>query len=576
MRFTRFAWFLQVCVCLFYAISSISVCSASSSKYIWPLSQNYGVSATFGEYRDDHFHAGIDVSTNGETGLPVMAIADGTVYRLRITRRGYGRALYLRHTDGMVSVYGHLESFSTNLGIEQQYQKRVAEQNNRYVGDVFLEPPITVHQGEVIAYSGESGAGLPHLHLELRKTEAVALNPLTNGFQDTLDPEPPVFQACYLYPLDADSAVDEELDTKEFRLFKQDSGYRANETPVVHGNFLLSVSAYDPSLRPYRRSPQRVTYSIDDQTVYSLSFDQVSYSDPEPFGLVYDLGKPGPSYYEYPYILGRISDVGSPFGSGPLSFYTNRLRPGLHRLKIDATDTNQNTSSAFLDFIVDHPPQVDIDRFSLTNTELTGSVRISDPDWQAQNPPALSIDAAYSLDDGKTFVPFPNGAMDLSPAKQTVIFNYRVPRSALAASLPARIYLKARGYDGIEYSFTRLAEISTGIPVTTAEVHPQGTVQISKYTNTLKVTFQTAQLMPGKIEMQAGSKKYEMQSRDLHLYEAVIPAPAGGGRLQLILPDQQQLTIPVTYLERGAANQDRKSTRLNSSHHQVSRMPSSA
>src|SRR5215510_4173327 len=73
--------------------------------YGWPLREKYGISATFGEYCYDHFHAGIDLSTNGDTGLPVLAVADGEVYRLKIQKRGYGKAIYIRHEGGVVSVY---------------------------------------------------------------------------------------------------------------------------------------------------------------------------------------------------------------------------------------------------------------------------------------------------------------------------------------------------------------------------------------------------------------------------------------------------------------------------------------
>src|SRR5690349_11534519 len=93
--------------------------SASAAEYIWPLQQNNGISATFGESREDHFHAGIDLSTNGETGLPVLAVADGVIYRMKIQKRAYGKALYIRHSNGMISLYAHLEGYSAELGLQK-------------------------------------------------------------------------------------------------------------------------------------------------------------------------------------------------------------------------------------------------------------------------------------------------------------------------------------------------------------------------------------------------------------------------------------------------------------------------
>ena len=127
-----FSWFLVIIV-----FALVGSTPAFSLTYGWPLKENFGVSATFGESRGDHFHAGIDLSTNGDIGLPVLAVADGQIYRLKVQKRGYGKAIYVRHSDGMVSVYAHLNGYSSALGLEQKYQQRVTETGNRYVGDIF-------------------------------------------------------------------------------------------------------------------------------------------------------------------------------------------------------------------------------------------------------------------------------------------------------------------------------------------------------------------------------------------------------------------------------------------------------
>src|SRR5262249_45752586 len=115
-----------------------------AASYSWPLEKNYGISATFGESRNDHFHAGIDLSTNGETGLPVHAISDGEVYRLKVRKRGYGRALYVRNDDGIITMFGHLESYSSELVLEQVYRKKKLEPGSRSPGDIFIKPPVRI------------------------------------------------------------------------------------------------------------------------------------------------------------------------------------------------------------------------------------------------------------------------------------------------------------------------------------------------------------------------------------------------------------------------------------------------
>ena len=44
-----------------------------------PMSHDIGLSATFGEFRTNHFHSGLDIRTGGAIGKPVYAAADGYV-----------------------------------------------------------------------------------------------------------------------------------------------------------------------------------------------------------------------------------------------------------------------------------------------------------------------------------------------------------------------------------------------------------------------------------------------------------------------------------------------------------------
>ena len=61
-----------------------------------PLPEELPVTASFGEFRGGHMHAGIDFSTRRELGWSVRAAADGEVYRVKVEARGYGRAVYVR------------------------------------------------------------------------------------------------------------------------------------------------------------------------------------------------------------------------------------------------------------------------------------------------------------------------------------------------------------------------------------------------------------------------------------------------------------------------------------------------
>ena len=73
------------------------------------------LSGTYGELRTNHFHAGIDIKTNGVEGLKIYSVADGYVSRIRVSPVGYGNAVYINHPSGHTTVYGHLLRFGSGL-----------------------------------------------------------------------------------------------------------------------------------------------------------------------------------------------------------------------------------------------------------------------------------------------------------------------------------------------------------------------------------------------------------------------------------------------------------------------------
>src|SRR5881628_838217 len=110
-----------------------------SARLHCPLESVSSVVASFGEYRPDHLHPGVDLSTGGRTGLPVLAAAEGAIYRLKVEWRGYGKAIYLRHKDGKISVYAHLERFEENgLRLETRVEEAKKTSGMRYPGDIYL------------------------------------------------------------------------------------------------------------------------------------------------------------------------------------------------------------------------------------------------------------------------------------------------------------------------------------------------------------------------------------------------------------------------------------------------------
>ena len=184
-----------------------------------PLEIPLILAGTFGELRSNHFHSGIDIKTQRRQGLPVLAIADGTVTRIKISHWGYGKALYVAHPNGYTSVYAHLQKFGPEI---EQYIKERQYKKQSYEIEVFPDyGELKVTQGSTIAYSGNTGGSSgPHLHFEIRSSVTEKpTNPLLYGY-DVRDATNPSLLGLFGYPL-SDGAS--ERNSRDGNVYSQTS-----------------------------------------------------------------------------------------------------------------------------------------------------------------------------------------------------------------------------------------------------------------------------------------------------------------------------------------------------------------
>jgi hypothetical protein len=182
------------------------------TSWTLPMSPPVELSAGFGDLRPNHFHMGIDIRTGGRENLPIYAIQDGYISRLKVSAVGYGWVLYVAHPNGYTSVYAHCNKYAPAIQDFYLDTSEVLQQNE--VDLLLPANKIVVKKGELIAYSGNTGGSSgPHLHFELRQTKTEhALNPLLHGF-NVSDSGQPVLGGIRIYAVDPNGY---EVPTKSY------------------------------------------------------------------------------------------------------------------------------------------------------------------------------------------------------------------------------------------------------------------------------------------------------------------------------------------------------------------------
>ena len=240
-----------------------------------PLDIPLLLSGNFGELRGSHFHAGLDIKTQGRQGFPVKSILAGSIRRIRVTVTGYGKALYIDHENGTTSVYAHLQKFAPKIEKiikEQQYKKE-----KFLIQSYFKTNELTVEQGEVIGYSGNTGGSLgPHLHFELRDTKAqTPLNPLKLEY-DIQDTQRPVIRGLYRYDLNNPK----EKKKNEIRLIRKNDSTYTSAIQSWSGKTGIGLHMYDRQDLSYNKNGvYQIAVRLNGKEMIQYTFDKISFDD---------------------------------------------------------------------------------------------------------------------------------------------------------------------------------------------------------------------------------------------------------------------------------------------------------
>lgn len=232
---------------LFLFLSVVTFCNAQSpypqNYFTSPLDITLVLSGTFAELRSNHFHSGLDIKTKGKVGFKTYASAEGYVSRIKISRYGYGKALYITHPNGYTTVYAHLQKFAPKI---EAYVKKQQYKKETFVLELFPKAEeLKISSKEVIAYTGNTGgSGGPHLHFEIRDQQERPINPMLFGF-DIKDTTNPVVHELYGYPLSEGSHINGETSRVKIRIIKLPNGQYKSEQITAFGTIGFGVISTD-------------------------------------------------------------------------------------------------------------------------------------------------------------------------------------------------------------------------------------------------------------------------------------------------------------------------------------------
>ena len=264
---------------LFFSLFFSSVCFSQYNVlgFIYPLERDIVVTGNYGEIRPNHFHAGLDFSTDPVINLPIKSIGDGYVSRIKISSVGYGRVLYITHPNGYVSVYAHQKKYAAK--IDKYIRAKQIELRKNEI-EIMLKPnELAVKKGEVIGYTGNSGSSTgPHLHFEIREEKSeIPINPLlVFNIADNVKPE-----LTHL-------AIYSTADTNNIRRMLTipvskvgDKFSLPKYTQVINENtFAIGFSGFDrANATDNKNNIYEAKILLDDQLIYHHQLNNISFDN---------------------------------------------------------------------------------------------------------------------------------------------------------------------------------------------------------------------------------------------------------------------------------------------------------
>lgn len=268
----------------------------------WPIETDkieQKLSSLFGESRGDHFHNGVDISSDNE---PVKTMGDAVILYSRYSsdnpfenEHGSGNCIWLNHESGILSAYYHLK-------------------DGRMAG---LLGKSSLKKGEVIAKSGNTGhSSGSHLHF------IVAIN---NGKK--------IINALTVLPFVSDTTPP-SIGTLTLSIGNNYTYINDGDNINVSKNYPLSIDVHDTGIKKgQRRGIKALKFDFNGIKIKESKFGEISLKNDK--WINEDKLSFNELYYEGKYYIGDLA-----------------LRSGENTINIIAIDYNDNKSEKSISFNV--------------------------------------------------------------------------------------------------------------------------------------------------------------------------------------------------------------------------------
>jgi len=241
-----------------------SLTLAAEQKSYSPFQKDAYLTSSFGENRGTRYHAGVDYSTQMEEGWVIYAPENGVVEEVRVSPFFYGKVMFFKGESGKTWVFAHQSSFGKldSLTAEEQYKNKK--------NDVILKPGVPYKKGDTLTFSGSTGIGNPHLHLEIRQGKNNVISPCGTGVYcgDTIAPQVFGVAAWQKNDLSVTNAAALEKGCVEYPGKKKEGIYLA-----------VKIADYSRAPKDNPMSIRRLTLKEKNKKVYNKVQDTLSYGN---------------------------------------------------------------------------------------------------------------------------------------------------------------------------------------------------------------------------------------------------------------------------------------------------------